>query len=221
MGLCSQTQGRNASLPYPLSPPCPALLPFFPLPPLQPMASLITAQLLFLEAENPDKPCYMYINSPGGIVTAGLAIYDTMQYIRPPVATICMGQVGRDGTEGRREKGREGGRDDADTHFMYSGHSTPPSQGGMPRKQCMHSEHSTPPSLPPFLPPSQASSMGSLLLTAGEPGMRMALPNSKIMLHQVNPPSLPPSLPFFYQQSLPFSFFSSLPLPPRSVRLLS
>ncbi|GAB5037801.1 atp-dependent clp protease proteolytic subunit [Nannochloropsis oceanica] len=90
-------------------------------PVTEPMASLITAQLLFLEAENPDKPCYMYINSPGGIVTAGLAIYDTMQYIRPPVATICMGQ---------------------------------------------------------------ASSMGSLLLTAGEPGMRMALPNSKIMLHQ-------------------------------------
>lgn len=57
------------------------------------MASLVTAQLLFLEAENPEKPCYMYINSPGGIVTAGLAIYDTMQYIRPPVATICMGQV--------------------------------------------------------------------------------------------------------------------------------
>ncbi len=60
---------------------------------LQPMASLVTAQLLFLEAENPEKPCYMYINSPGGIVTAGLAIYDTMQYIRPPVSTICMGQV--------------------------------------------------------------------------------------------------------------------------------
>ena len=59
----------------------------------KPMASLVTAQLLFLEAENPEKPCYMYINSPGGIVTAGLAIYDTMQYIRPPVATICMGQV--------------------------------------------------------------------------------------------------------------------------------
>lgn len=59
----------------------------------QQLASLVTAQLLFLEAENPDKPCYMYINSPGGIVTAGLAIYDTMQYIRPPVATICMGQV--------------------------------------------------------------------------------------------------------------------------------
>jgi len=57
------------------------------------MASLVTAQLLFLEAENPEKPCYMYINSPGGIVTAGLAIYDTMQYIRPPVSTICMGQV--------------------------------------------------------------------------------------------------------------------------------
>lgn len=56
------------------------------------MASLVTAQLLFLEAENPDKPVYMYINSPGGLVTAGMAMYDTMQYIRPQVQTICMGQ---------------------------------------------------------------------------------------------------------------------------------
>ena len=57
------------------------------------VASLITAQLLFLEAENPDKDIALYINSPGGIVTSGLAIYDTMQYIRPDVATICIGQA--------------------------------------------------------------------------------------------------------------------------------
>lgn len=56
-------------------------------------ASLITAQLLFLEAENPKKEVHMYINSPGGVVTAGLAIYDTMQYIRPPVQTMCIGQA--------------------------------------------------------------------------------------------------------------------------------
>uniref|UniRef100_A0A7S3KZ88 ATP-dependent Clp protease proteolytic subunit n=1 Tax=Amphora coffeiformis TaxID=265554 RepID=A0A7S3KZ88_9STRA len=57
------------------------------------MASLVTAQLLFLESENPDRPVYMYINSPGGLVTAGMAMYDTMQYIRPEVQTICMGQA--------------------------------------------------------------------------------------------------------------------------------
>src|SRR5438477_10433649 len=56
-------------------------------------ASLITAQLLFLEAENPKKEIHMYINSPGGLVTAGLAIYDTMQYIRPAVQTFCIGQA--------------------------------------------------------------------------------------------------------------------------------
>jgi ATP-dependent Clp protease protease subunit len=56
-------------------------------------ASLITAQLLFLEAENPKKEVHMYINSPGGVVTAGLAIYDTMQLIRPPVQTFCVGQA--------------------------------------------------------------------------------------------------------------------------------
>jgi ATP-dependent Clp protease protease subunit len=56
-------------------------------------ASLVTAQLLFLEAENPKKEVHMYINSPGGVVTAGLAIYDTMQYIRPPVQTMCIGQA--------------------------------------------------------------------------------------------------------------------------------
>jgi ATP-dependent Clp protease protease subunit len=57
------------------------------------MASLITAQLLFLEAENPKKEISMYINSPGGVVTAGMAIYDTMQYIRPAVSTLCIGQA--------------------------------------------------------------------------------------------------------------------------------
>lgn len=85
------------------------------------MAMLVTAQLLFLEAENPKKEISMYINSPGGVVTSGLAIYDTMQHIRPPVATVCMGQ---------------------------------------------------------------AASMGSLLLAAGEKGMRYALPNARIMVHQ-------------------------------------
>lgn len=85
------------------------------------MASLITAQLLFLESENPKKDVYMYINSPGGVVTAGLAIHDTMQYIRPEVGTVCIGQ---------------------------------------------------------------AASMGSFLLAAGEPGKRVALTNSRIMVHQ-------------------------------------
>ena len=85
------------------------------------MASLVVAQLLFLEAENPDKDIWMYINSPGGVVTAGMSIYDTMQYIKPKVATLCIGQ---------------------------------------------------------------ACSMGSLLLTAGEKGMRYSLPNSRVMIHQ-------------------------------------
>lgn len=85
------------------------------------VASLITAQLLFLEAENPKKEISMYINSPGGVVTSGMAIYDTIQFIRPPVSTLCIGQ---------------------------------------------------------------AASMGSLLLCAGEKGMRYALPNARIMLHQ-------------------------------------
>lgn len=57
------------------------------------MANLIVAQLLFLEAENPEKEIYMYINSPGGVVSAGLAIYDTMQYIKPKIATLCIGQA--------------------------------------------------------------------------------------------------------------------------------
>ena len=85
------------------------------------MASLVTAQLLFLEADNPKKEISMYINSPGGVVTSGMAIYDTMQYIRAPVATLCIGQ---------------------------------------------------------------AASMGSLLLAAGEKGMRYAPPNARIMVHQ-------------------------------------
>jgi len=85
------------------------------------MASLITAQLLFLESENPKKDIYMYINSPGGVVTAGMAIHDTMQYIRPRVGTVCIGQ---------------------------------------------------------------AASMGSFLLASGEPGMRVALTNARIMIHQ-------------------------------------
>lgn len=85
------------------------------------MASLIVAQLLFLESENPEKDIYMYINSPGGVVSSGLSIYDTMQYISCKVSTMCLGQ---------------------------------------------------------------ACSMGSLLLTAGESGMRYALPNSRIMIHQ-------------------------------------
>jgi ATP-dependent Clp protease protease subunit len=85
------------------------------------VASLITAQLLFLEAENPKKDISIYINSPGGVVTAGLAIYDTMQYVKPKIATLVIGQ---------------------------------------------------------------AASMGSLLLAGGEAGMRHALPNSRIMVHQ-------------------------------------
>jgi ATP-dependent Clp protease protease subunit len=85
------------------------------------LASLITAQLLFLESENPKKEIAMYINSPGGHVHSGLAIYDTMQYIRSPVSTACIGM---------------------------------------------------------------AASMGSLLLTAGEKGMRFSTPNSRIMVHQ-------------------------------------
>jgi ATP-dependent Clp protease protease subunit len=85
------------------------------------MATVIVAQLLFLEAENPNKEIAMYINSPGGVVTSGLSIYDTMQYIKPKVSTVCIGQ---------------------------------------------------------------AASMGSLLLAAGEPGMRFSLPNSRIMVHQ-------------------------------------
>jgi ATP-dependent Clp protease protease subunit len=85
------------------------------------LASLITAQLLFLEAENPKKEISMYINSPGGVVTSGMAIYDTIQFIRPAVATLCIGQ---------------------------------------------------------------AASMASLLLAAGEKGMRYSLPNARIMLHQ-------------------------------------
>ena len=85
------------------------------------VSSLVCAQLLFLESENPNKDIAFYINSPGGLVTSGLAIYDTMLYIRPEVSTVCIGQ---------------------------------------------------------------AASMGSLLLAAGSPGKRYALPNARIMVHQ-------------------------------------
>ena len=85
------------------------------------VAALTTSQLLFLESENPKREIAMYINSPGGYVSSGLAIYDTMQYVRCPISTVCIGQ---------------------------------------------------------------AASMGSLLLAAGEKGMRIALPNARVMLHQ-------------------------------------
>ena len=85
------------------------------------VANVVTAQLLFLEAEDPDKDIHLYINSPGGSISAGMAVYDTMQYIRPNVSTICIGQ---------------------------------------------------------------AASMGALLLAAGTPGKRFALPNSRILIHQ-------------------------------------
>jgi len=85
------------------------------------VANVITAQLLFLEAEDPEKDIHLYINSPGGSISAGMAVYDTMQYIRPDVSTICVGQ---------------------------------------------------------------AASMGALLLAAGAPGKRFALPNSRILIHQ-------------------------------------
>lgn len=85
------------------------------------MAASISAQLLFLESENPKKEIGMYINSPGGQVTSGMAIYDTMQYVKCPISTVCIGQ---------------------------------------------------------------AASMGSLLLCAGAEGMRTALPNARIMVHQ-------------------------------------
>jgi ATP-dependent Clp protease, protease subunit len=85
------------------------------------VANLVTAQLLFLAAEDPEKDVALYINSPGGIVTAGLAIYDTMQFIKPDVSTICIGQ---------------------------------------------------------------AASISALLLAAGTPGKRFALPNSRVLIHQ-------------------------------------
>lgn len=85
------------------------------------VASSIIAQMLFLEAEDSEKDIHFYINSPGGVVTAGMAIYDTMQYINSPVSTLCLGQ---------------------------------------------------------------AASMGALLLAAGAPGKRHALPNARIMIHQ-------------------------------------
>src|SRR6187401_381144 len=66
---------------------------FLGVPVVDEVANLITAQLLFLESEDPEREIHLYINSPGGSVTAGLAIYDTMQYIRPPVSTLCLGQA--------------------------------------------------------------------------------------------------------------------------------
>jgi len=87
------------------------------------IANVIIAQMLFLESEDPDKDINLYINSPGGSVTAGLAIYDTMQYVKPPVSTICLGQ---------------------------------------------------------------AASMGAVLLAAGSPGKRFAVPNARIMIHQLS-----------------------------------
>ena len=87
------------------------------------VANIVVAQLLFLESEDPDKDISIYINSPGGSVTSGLAIYDTMQYVKPPVSTICIGQ---------------------------------------------------------------ASSMGAVLLAAGAPGKRFAVPNARIMIHQLS-----------------------------------
>jgi len=72
------------------------------------MANLIVAQMLFLEAENPEKDIYLYINSPGGVITAGMSIYDTMQFIKPDVSTICMGQAASMGafllTAGAKDK---------------------------------------------------------------------------------------------------------------------
>lgn len=85
------------------------------------IANLVTAQLLFLEAEDPEKDVYLYINSPGGLITAGMAIYDTMQFVRPDVSTICIGQ---------------------------------------------------------------AASMAALILTAGAPGKRFVLPNTRVLIHQ-------------------------------------
>jgi ATP-dependent Clp protease protease subunit len=66
---------------------------FLGLPVSDDLANLVTAQMLFLESEDPEREIHLYINSPGGSVTAGLAIYDTMQYIRPPVSTLCLGQA--------------------------------------------------------------------------------------------------------------------------------
>ena len=85
------------------------------------VANTIIAQMLFLESDDPDKEIVLYVNSPGGVISAGLAIYDTMQHIKPPVSTVCLGQ---------------------------------------------------------------AASMGAVLLAAGDKGLRKALPNSRVMIHQ-------------------------------------
>jgi ATP-dependent Clp protease protease subunit len=127
------------------------------------MASLVTAQLLFLESEQPEKPVFMYINSPGGVVTAGMAMYDTMQYIRPyvPLASnVCV----------------------ACGFLIYSAkfdslHITHTRTRFSPNSYYIHSDVHT-------ICMGQAASMGSLLLAGGAPGFRYALPNSRIMLHQ-------------------------------------
>src|SRR3546814_17030614 len=79
------------------------------------MANLVVAQLLFLESENPDKDIHLYINSPGGVITAGMSIYDTMKFIKPEVSTMCVGQAGSMGAfllwAGAKEIGRESGRE--------------------------------------------------------------------------------------------------------------
>ncbi len=95
------------------------------------MANLIVAQMLFLEAENPEKDIYLYINSPGGVITAGMSIYDTMQFIKPDVSTICMGQAASmgaflltAGAKGKRFCLPELTRHDSPTAGRLSGQAT-------------------------------------------------------------------------------------------------
>ena len=95
------------------------------------MANLIVAQMLFLEAENPEKDIYLYINSPGGVITAGMSIYDTMQFIKPDVSTICMGQAASmgaflltAGAKGKRFLPAEFARDDSPTVGRLPGQAT-------------------------------------------------------------------------------------------------
>ena len=103
------------------------------------MATLVCAQLLFLEAENPKKEIAMYINSPGGVVTSGLAIYDTMQFIRPPVSTLCIGQAASMGslllTAGRQGHAvlRCPTRASWSTSLPAASRARPPTSSAMPR----------------------------------------------------------------------------------------
>ena len=122
------------------------------------MSALICAQLLFLESENPAKDIFFYINSPGGVVSAGLAIYDTMQYIRCPVSTVCIGQAASMGSLllAAGEKGKRFALPNARVMVHQ------PSGGAQ----------------------GQATSMGSLLLCSGAKDKRYALPNSRVMVHQ-------------------------------------